>query len=143
MLDNACLEGAFRDNPEVQGMQLRSVLCLPVIKHLKLVGILYLENRLAERVFTAEMAQMIELLTSQAAISLENARLLEEMKRTEEALRLAKDDLEMRCGKGPRSWPELTFCWKVTLPSAGGGVLKAEGSASIKSWKSCRLILFC
>jgi two-component sensor histidine kinase len=60
------------------------------------IGILYLENRLAERVFTAEMAQMIQLLTSQATIFLENARLLEEMKRTEEALRQTKDDLEMR-----------------------------------------------
>ncbi len=80
ILNNASQEGAFKDNPEVQAMQLRSVLCLPVIKQTKMVGILYLENRLSESVFTSEKTQMTELLTLQAAISLENARLVNEMK---------------------------------------------------------------
>ncbi len=83
ILNDASQEGAFKDNPEVQAMQLRSVLCLPVIKQSKMVGILYLENRLADSVFTSEKTQMTELLTSQAAISLENARLLEDMRRAE------------------------------------------------------------
>ncbi|MEW6181843.1 MAG: AAA family ATPase [Bacillota bacterium] len=80
ILNNASQEGAFKDNPEVQSMQLRSVLCLPVIKQSKMIGILYLENRLSDAVFTSEKTQMTELLTSQVAISLENARLLDEMK---------------------------------------------------------------
>ncbi|RJQ23282.1 MAG: GAF domain-containing protein [Nitrospiraceae bacterium] len=83
ILNNASQEGAFKDNPEVQSMQLRSVLCLPVIKQSKMIGILYLENRLADAVFTSEKTQMTELLTSQAAISLENARLVNEMMKME------------------------------------------------------------
>ena len=78
ILNNASQEGAFKDNPEVQLMQLRSVLCLPVLKQSKMIGVLYLENRLSEAVFTWEKTQMTELLTSQAAISLENARLVSE-----------------------------------------------------------------
>lgn len=77
ILRNAVQEGGFSDNPEVREMQLRSVLCLPLVKQAKRIGILYLENRLTDGVFTPEKAQMTELLTSQAAISLENARLLE------------------------------------------------------------------
>jgi C4-dicarboxylate-specific signal transduction histidine kinase len=57
---------------------LRSVLCLPIIKQAGLTGLLYLENRLSEGVFTEEKISMTELLTAQAAISLENATLLEQ-----------------------------------------------------------------
>ncbi len=82
-LANALEQGEFKDNPEVQALRLRSVLCLPLIKQASLIGILYLENRLSDLVFTSEKARMTELLASQAAISLENARLLDQMKKTE------------------------------------------------------------
>ncbi|MBI4283956.1 MAG: GAF domain-containing protein, partial [Chloroflexi bacterium] len=84
ILNDAGKEGIFKDNPEVQRMQLRSVLCLPVVKKSGMFGILYLENRLAGSVFTPEKIQTMELLASQAAISLENARLVEDMKKAEE-----------------------------------------------------------
>ena len=83
ILTNASEQGEFKDNPEVQALQLRSVLCLPLIKQSSIIGILYLENRLSDLVFTSEKARMTELLASQAAISLENARLLDQMKKTE------------------------------------------------------------
>ncbi|NLO24648.1 MAG: AAA family ATPase [Clostridiales bacterium] len=96
ILNNAAWEGMFKDNPEVRCMQLRSVLCLPVIKRSKMIGVLYLENRLSDGVFTPERTQMTELLTLQAAISLQNARLVEGMKQAEEALRRSKEELELR-----------------------------------------------
>lgn len=96
ILDHACQEGMFKDNPEVQEMQLQSVLCLPVIKQSRRIGIMYLENRLANSVFTQEKTQMTDLLMSQAAISLENSRLVEDMKKAEDALRGAKEELEKR-----------------------------------------------
>ncbi|TEB15979.1 Serine/threonine-protein kinase PrkC [Pelotomaculum sp. FP] len=87
ILDSAFQEGMFKDNPEVQQLQLRSVLCLPVIKQSKMIGILYLENRLSNAVFTSGKTQMTELLTSQAAISLENSRLVGDMKKAEEEVK--------------------------------------------------------
>ncbi|MGZ5031427.1 MAG: GAF domain-containing sensor histidine kinase, partial [Methylobacter sp.] len=78
LLHDAMAEGKFQDTPEVQALKLRSVLCLPVIKQNELIGLLYLENRLSPGVFTAERTDMTELLTAQVAISLENARLLEQ-----------------------------------------------------------------
>ena len=53
----------------------RSVLCLPIVKQTKLVGALYLENNLTPRVFTPDRVTVLQLLASQAAISLENAAL--------------------------------------------------------------------
>lgn len=76
VLRDASTEGDFQNAPEVQMLGLRSVLCLPVLKQAELIGVLYLENRLSEGIFTAEKSVMTELLTSHAAISLENARLL-------------------------------------------------------------------
>jgi C4-dicarboxylate-specific signal transduction histidine kinase len=64
--------------PELKVVGLRSILCLPVIKQGQLIGVLYLENRLSVGIFTREKTGITELLTSQVAISLENARLLEE-----------------------------------------------------------------
>ncbi|MDX7951852.1 ATP-binding protein [Lichenihabitans sp. Uapishka_5] len=65
----------------------RSVLCVPLLKRSMLVGLVYLENRLTGNVFTTDRTTMIELLASQAAISLENAdlygKLVEENRRRE------------------------------------------------------------
>ncbi len=78
LLHDAMADGEFQNTPEVQALRLRSLLCLPIIKQNELIGLLYLENRLSTGVFTAEKTDMTELLTAQAAISLENARLLEQ-----------------------------------------------------------------
>ena len=93
-LENASEKGEFKDNPEVQEMKLKSVLCLPVIKQNKLIGILYLENRLSDSVFTADRTELTKLFTYEAAISLENARLVEKMKQAESALQRHRDHLE-------------------------------------------------
>lgn len=93
ILNNATKEGMFKEKPEVQEMHLCSVLCVPLIKHSRMIGILYLENRLSNGVFTVDKTQMMELLTLQAAISLENSRLVREdiaeRKRAEDQLRAA------------------------------------------------------
>ena len=71
----------------------KSVLCLPILRQSALVGLLYLENNLASHAFTPGRIKVLELLASQAAISLENALLFtalqkenSERKRAEAAL---------------------------------------------------------
>ena len=46
------------------------------------MGLLYLENKLASHAFTSDHATLLELLASQAAISLENARLYSDLQRS-------------------------------------------------------------
>ncbi|HLF97396.1 MAG TPA: EAL domain-containing protein, partial [Methylococcaceae bacterium] len=96
LLRNAGAEGPFTAAPQVRELRLRSVLCLPILKQGQLTGVLYLENRLADGVFTPEKSGMTELLTAQAAISLENARLLQDTRQAEEALRALNETLEQR-----------------------------------------------
>ncbi|WP_118166962.1 ATP-binding sensor histidine kinase [Nostoc sphaeroides] len=58
--------------------QPQSVLCAPIINQGVMVGILYLENSLTQGVFTSDRLSVINLLSSQAAISLVNARLYQQ-----------------------------------------------------------------
>ena len=71
----------FSNDEYLRQRRSRSVLCLPLEKQTKLIGILYLENNLAPRVFTPKRLAMLELLASQAAISLDHARLYSELSR--------------------------------------------------------------
>lgn len=93
VLRDASAEGDFSHLPEVQAMGLRSVLCLPAIKQGQLIGVLYLENRLSDGIFTREKTGMTELLSSHAAISLENARLLEETRHAYEQLQESREHM--------------------------------------------------
>ncbi len=75
----------------------RALFCLPLVKQGKLVGVLYLENALTPNAFTPDRVEVLRLLGSQAAMSLENALLdLTASKRTREAeaLQIAKDAAE-------------------------------------------------
>jgi len=69
----------FKDLPEIARLGLRSLLCLPLRRQGQLIGLLYLENRLAPDIFTPDRVRVTELLCQQAAISLENARMMAEI----------------------------------------------------------------
>jgi PAS domain S-box-containing protein len=60
---------------------------LPLVKQARLIGVLYLENNLASHVFTPARISILELVASQAAISLENARLYGELTVSEDRWR--------------------------------------------------------
>ncbi|MCC5653205.1 AAA family ATPase [Nostoc sp. XA013] len=82
-LNDATREGAFINEPYIQQNQPQSIFCLPLLNQAKLVGVLYLENRLAVGVFTPERAQVLQLLSTQAAIAIENANLYSELQAKE------------------------------------------------------------
>jgi PAS domain S-box-containing protein len=63
----------------------------PLINQSKLIGILYLENNLASRVFTPARIAVLKLLASQAAISLENTRLYRDLAQREAKIRRLVD----------------------------------------------------
>ena len=87
ILDDAWAQDPFSTDDYIREKRARSVLCLPLLKQAKLLGVLYLENSLASHVFTPARISLLELLASQAAISLENARLYGELTMSEERWR--------------------------------------------------------
>ncbi len=70
--------------------QPQSVLCTPIIHQGHLVGILYLESSLTQGVFTSDRLSVIKLLSSQAAISLENARFYQQAQQALQDLQQAQ-----------------------------------------------------
>nr|WP_255216391.1 AAA family ATPase [Pseudenhygromyxa sp. WMMC2535] len=93
VLEDAAELGAFTGDPHVLRRRLRSVLCTPIRHKDELVGVLYLENELTAGAFTGARTEVLQILLSQAAISLENARYYDELKALNEELRARADEL--------------------------------------------------
>ena len=98
ILDDASAQNPFSADEYIRQKHARSILCLPLVKQAKLTGVLYLENTLASHVFTPARISVLELLSSQAAISLDNARLYTELineigdrQKAEDALRTSEE----------------------------------------------------
>ena len=75
VLSDASTEGQFTHDPYIASKKLKSLLCTPILNQGKPIGILYLENKLTAGAFTGDRLELLRLLSSQAAISLENALL--------------------------------------------------------------------
>ena len=74
LLNNAPEEGNFRYDPYVLNKKPKSILCLPLIQKGSLTGVLYLENNAIKGAFTPKRMRLLTLLSSQMAISIENAQ---------------------------------------------------------------------
>ncbi|MEM6938464.1 MAG: histidine kinase dimerization/phospho-acceptor domain-containing protein, partial [Pseudomonadota bacterium] len=75
VLADATQEDVFTQDPYVIEQQPLSVLCLPILHRGQLTGVLYVEHRWLTGMFTSQRVEVLALLASQAAISIENARL--------------------------------------------------------------------
>jgi PAS domain S-box-containing protein len=91
ILDDALAQQPFSTDVYIAQKRARSILCLPLVKQSKLIGVLYLENSLAPHVFKPARISVLELLASQAAISLENARLYSDLGEREARIRRLVD----------------------------------------------------
>ena len=91
VLDDAANEGEFASDPHIRRQRTKSLLCAPLLSQGCLGGILYLENNLTTHAFTPERVQLLEILLSQAATSLENARVYQALKESEAKYRRIVD----------------------------------------------------
>jgi PAS domain S-box-containing protein len=124
-LDDASAHGAFVTDDYIRREHARSVLCLPLLQQGELMALLYLENRLATAVFTPARMAVLNVVASQAAVSLEKTRLYQELhehlterKRAEEALR----ESEQRFRLAVESIPGL-----ISILDANGEVEVVNG----------------
>ncbi len=98
VLADAAREGLFASDAQVQRLNLRSVLCVPLTRLADQVGVLYLENRAMTGAFTDDRVQVVQVLAGQAAISLDNATLYDDAQRAitirDEFLSIASHELK-------------------------------------------------
>jgi PAS domain S-box-containing protein len=84
---DASSEKQFSADDYIRRHRARSILCVPLLKEARLVGVLYLENNLVQHVFTRDRIVVLKLLASEAAIALENIRLYDDLHDREAKIR--------------------------------------------------------
>src|SRR5262249_18067818 len=114
VLQDAAEPSPFSADPYIRQAHVRSVLCLPLLKQKRLVAGLYLENKLTSHVFTAERSEVLPLVGSQAAISLDHAPLSSELQRARPYLTEAQQlshtgSLGWRPSTGELIWSSETY----------------------------------
>src|SRR5580704_3360078 len=102
LLDDASTDKVYAKDEYVRPKRSKSILCLPVVKQAQPVGALYLENNLTPGVFTPDRVTVLQLLASQAAISLENASLYSAAKEAEEKVRQGESELRQILDLAPQ-----------------------------------------
>jgi predicted ATPase/transcriptional regulator with GAF, ATPase, and Fis domain len=99
VLSDAASDERFAGDPQIAAARPRSVLCVPLVHQGALGGILYLVNDQVCGAFTGERVRVMTILSSQAAVCLENARLYEGMRQEVDRRRKAEEDLRAALGE--------------------------------------------
>ena len=117
ILDDASLPNAFSHDEYLRQTAPRSVLCLPLRRQGDVIGVLYLENNLASHVFTPARHTVLDVLSSQAAISLQNAELY---------ARLEEENSERRQSEAALRRSEERYALAIDAATDGHGEYRAD-----------------
>jgi predicted ATPase/signal transduction histidine kinase/tRNA A-37 threonylcarbamoyl transferase component Bud32 len=79
VLDQALQSDQFASDPYIVTHKPQSVICMPILRLGELVGVVYMENNLTAGAFTEDRIEVINLLSEQASISIENAQLYDSL----------------------------------------------------------------
>ncbi len=77
LADNAYKDDKFSNRQSIAGIQLRSVLCVPLKYKDQITGVVYVDNRIRAGVFQESSKNLLATFANQAAVAIENARLYE------------------------------------------------------------------
>ena len=80
LVDNACLDDRFALDPMIHSRQIKSLLVMPLLKRGVLFGVLYMENNKFAGAFTEERMHLVNVMTLQMCISIENAQMVQKLK---------------------------------------------------------------
>ena len=122
---NGVVPAAFRNDSYFERETVRSLLCLPIVVRGRVIGALYLENTLARQSYGARALAVLQLLASQAAISLENAQLY-----------LGIQEAQQRMTRAERVSRTGSFNWRPQTQELGfseelSNIFGIEGSPNI------------
>lgn len=113
IIDDALEPNAHSGDPYIISARPRSILCMPLVKQGRMVAVLYLENNLSAGTFTKDRLAILQIIAAQAAISIENAELFQNLQRTQEEIRQASAELRRSLDMIPAlawsAWPDGSF----------------------------------
>ena len=94
LIPDAGKDSQFAKDNYIQKNNPKSILCIPILTKGDLIGILYLENNLISDAFKPERLEVMQILSSQSAISLQNSRLYEELRKALREVEQLKNQLQ-------------------------------------------------
>ena len=83
---DAANKGRFTHDPYIVRHHSQSILCAPLLNQGQLIGMVYLENNLTTSAFTDDRVEVLQLLSTQAAVSIANAKLYAEVRESQSKL---------------------------------------------------------
>lgn len=92
LLNDASHDTQFGGNPSIRARHVQSLLCLPIVERGELLGVLYLENNLMSHAFSAQHLRVLNLLSGQAAVSLQNTLMFQNLEQQVQARTMQLDD---------------------------------------------------
>ncbi|MCP4133718.1 MAG: AAA family ATPase [bacterium] len=114
LLHNASSEGNFTSDPYILKNKSKSILCTAILNRGKLSGLVYLENNLSHSTFTPERLKVLNILSSQAAISIDNARLYENLEEKVKERTVELDELNRKLSEAMKAlWGEMELAKKI------------------------------
>jgi predicted ATPase/signal transduction histidine kinase/tRNA A-37 threonylcarbamoyl transferase component Bud32/ActR/RegA family two-component response regulator len=123
VLGDAAEERMFTANLDVQAHRPKSVLCVPILHTSNLTGVLYLENNLVADAFPPDRLEVLTLLASQMAISIENARLYANLEMQTDQVKAANLSLQHEVAERKRLESELLQAQKIeSIGRLAGGI---------------------
>lgn len=125
VLDDAGLDQTHKHDAHIQKSAVKSVLCMPVLSQGRMLAILYVENNAVARAFTHARLLFLRVLAGQAAVSIANAQLY--------------DELELEVAKRTRELSERSREVSAMLNSLEQGVFLIDDQLSIQPRYSAHL----
>ena len=145
LTSNAQMDERLDKRASVKLYGLRSVICVPILLKDRVLGVIYVDNRFQNGIFSKHDLELLGSIASSAGIAIENARLYQiavEKGRMERELQMAR---EVQIGLIPPNTPsikgwEIAACWKPAhevsgdfydffpIPENGTGVVVADVS---------------
>jgi sigma-B regulation protein RsbU (phosphoserine phosphatase) len=124
LTSNAQEDNRFSGRTSVIFLGLRSILCVPLSVKEKIIGVVYVDNRLVKGIFTSSDLELLSAIASSAAIAIENARLYQvaiEKGRLERELQIARQVQSSLLPKEIPTHPgwEFSALWQPARQVAG------------------------
>jgi PAS domain S-box-containing protein len=95
IVGDAQLDPRFAEDRMIQKQGIKSIACIPALNQGELKAILYLENRQMPDVFTLERAEILQHLSSQFGVSVENAMLYDSLSQKVRELQESEERYEL------------------------------------------------
>src|SRR5581483_1168231 len=106
----------FAANLSVMSYSLRSILCVPLLAKDRLIGVVYVDNRIRAGLFTERDRELLRMFANQAAVAIENARLFDSLRDT------------------IRQVTEIKTEMQNIFDSVAGGVLTIDAEGRLRSY---------